>query len=339
LTGTRYYQGLSDKKMNKILIADDNKYSREMLVRYFEMNDFEAISAVNGKEAILKEELMRPDLVVLDIQMPEMNGLEACKIIREKRRGVDYVPIIFLSGLITKEIVIEGLESGADDYMKKPFEPLELLTRVNNLIKTKDFILQVDLLENTMFALVKSIETRDFYTAGHSRRVSQISVSIGKELGFSEKEIEILKKSSLLHDIGKIGISDKILNKPCELTKEEVKFMREHPVKGEEICKVLRLDPKVHDIILYHHEKLDGKGYPYGLKGNEIGKLIRIVTVADMYDALTTNRPYRTAKSNSEAISILIEEAEEGKLDITIIDTLVLCKSASRLMKADIRNN
>ncbi|OGS22372.1 MAG: hypothetical protein A2252_02180 [Elusimicrobia bacterium RIFOXYA2_FULL_39_19] len=303
----------------KILVVDDDEYVRNMIVRYLQMKGYEVTSAVNGKEAVLKEEKIYPDLVILDVEMPEMNGFEACKIIREKRYGLNYVPIIFLSGSLTEGSVITGLELGADDFVKKPFEPLELLTRIKNLLKMKDFIAQVDLLESMVFTLVTSIEARDFYTASHSRRVSLLSGEIGRELGLQEEEIEILKKSALLHDIGKIGIPDRILNKKGKLMEEEFNLIKEHPGKGTEICKSLKLDPEVMGIIRHHHEKIDGSGYPDGLKGDEISKLIRIVTIADIFDAVTTNRPYHPAKSSCEAMSILTQEANEGKLDALIV--------------------
>ena len=316
---------------HKVLIADDDEFVRNMLVKLLEMNGFEAASAVNGEEAVLKEETTRPDLVILDVEMPGMTGFDACRVIRKKRNGVNYIPIILLSGALTEGLIVTGLELGADDFVTKPFEPLELLARVKNLLKMKDFISQVELLENTIFSLVKSIEARDSYTARHSRGVSNIAMSIGSELGLREEEILILKKSSLLHDIGKIGISDQMLNKPGKFTKEEFVSIKEHPAKGEEICRNLRLDPQVLDVIRSHHEKIDGSGYPDGLKGDKIGKLARIVTVADIFDALTTDRPYRGLKSNEEAISTLLQESEDGKLDISIVNCL------KRILKKELK--
>ena len=307
---------------HKILVADDNELVRNMVVSYLRKNGFEVIPAVDGEEAVFKEEAVRPDLVILDVEMPVMNGFDACNIIRKKRNGINYIPIIFLSGSLTECIIVNGLEMGADDFVTKPFEPLELLARAKNLLKMKDFISQVELLENTIFSLVKSIEARDSYTARHSRGVSRVAVSIGRELGLPEEDVLILNKSSLLHDIGKVGIADKLLNKADKFTKEEFSSIKEHPAKGEEICKNLRLEPQVLNIICSHHEKIDGSGYPDGLKGNKISKLTRIVTVADIFDALTTNRPYRGTKSNEEAISILRQETAEGKLDISIVNCL-----------------
>lgn len=307
---------------SKILIADDDESIRKLTKRYFEERGFEVITVVNGQEAVIKEEEIRPDLVILDVEMPVMNGFEACKIIREKRNNITYIPILFISGILTEGIVITGLQIGADDYIRKPFEPLELLNRVNNFLKMKKFIEHVESLENVIFSLVKSIETRDFYTAGHSRRVADISADIGRELKLSENEIEILHKSSLLHDIGKIGISDQILNKPGKLSEEEFNIIKEHPSRGEDICSSLRLTQHALDIIRHHHEKLDGSGYPDGLKGDEISKFIRIVTVSDIFDALTTNRPYRISKGNKESISILKQETQEGKLDISIVNCM-----------------
>jgi len=190
------------------------------------------------------------------------------------------------------------------------------------MLKIKDFISKVELLESVIFALVKSIETRDFYTAGHSRRIAQLATEMGRSMGLSENELVILSKGSLLHDIGKLGISDIILNKTGELTADEYNLIKEHPIKGEDICKNIRLDADVLDIIRSHHEKLDGTGYPMGLKKNEIGTLVRIVTIADIFDSLTTNRPYRASKSTEEALSIVTAEANDGKLDNSIVDCL-----------------
>jgi putative two-component system response regulator len=306
----------------KILIADDDDIVRKMLVRYFQGKAFEVIAARDGKEAVEKEEIERPDLVILDVGMAPVDGYAACKDIRAKRSGVNYIPIIFLSGLLSEGNIIMGLELGADDFVTKPFEPLELLTRARNLLKMKDFISKVELLENTIYALIKSIEARDYYTGGHSLRVAKIALGIGKALGLGESELQILEKSSMLHDIGKLGIPDRVLNKPGVFDDDEQGCIREHPSKGEEICVNLRLPGEVLNIIRSHHEKLDGSGYPDHLRDGQISQLTRIVTVADMFDAMTTNRPYRATKSEEEALAILHEEAREGKLDITIVDAL-----------------
>ena len=323
---------------HKVLVADDNELVRNMIVSHLRKNGFEVTPAANGEEAVLKEEAARPDLVILDVEMPIMTGFDSCNIIRKRRNGINYIPIVFLSGSLTEGIIVKGLEMGADDFITKPFEPLELTARVKNLLKMKDFISQVELLENTIYSLVKSIEARDSYTARHSRGVASVAVSIGKELGLQEEDVLILNKSSLLHDIGKIGIADRLLNKPDKFTKEEYTSIKEHPAKGEEICKNLRLDSQVLNIIRSHHEKLDGSGYPDGLKGDKISKLTRIVTVADIFDALTTKRPYRGIKSNEEAISTLIREADDGKLDISVVNCLMKILKTGVIEKDSLSN-
>lgn len=309
-------------KKHRILVVDDDDIVRNMTAKYLRLNGYEVISAADGKAALKKEETDRPDLVILDIEMPGMSGFEVCEEIRKKREGINYIPIIFLSGLLTEDIIVDGLEMGADDFVTKPFEPIELLARARNLLKMKDFISQVELLENAIFSLVKTIETRDFYTAGHSRRVARIAACIGGEMGLPEEEILILNKSSLLHDIGKLGIPDNILNKTGKFNQEEFTSIKEHPAKGEEICKNLRLNNQILKVIRSHHEKLDGSGYPDGLKGAQLDLLTKIVTVADIFDALTTVRPYRGTKTVDEAVSIMDQEAQEGKLDIAIVNCL-----------------
>jgi putative two-component system response regulator len=304
---------------SKILVADDDESLRDVVKEYLEDKGFKVITAVNGTEAVALEEKLRPDLVLLDVVMPDMDGFEACKIIRERRSGIHYVPIIFLSGGLAEGIVTTGLQAGGDDYIRKPFELPELLGRINSFMKMRKFIQQVESVENVVFSLVKSIEARDFYTAGHSRRVAEISADLGRELGLPDKEVEILHKSSLLHDVGKIGVPDMILNKQGKLLEEEFNRIKEHPASGVDICGCLRLTEHSLDIIRHHHEKLDGSGYPDGLKEDRISKFVRIVTVADIYDALTTDRPYRVSKSVSEAIAILRKEGAEGKLDMSVV--------------------
>jgi len=312
---------------SKILVADDNLAINKMVVLYFQEAGFEVISAFNGKDAVEKEEAARPDLVMLDVEMPVMNGFEACKVIREKRSGINYVPIIFLSGSVEENLISKGLLLGADDFVQKPYNHLELLSRVNNLIKMKNFIAQVESLENVVTAMLKSIEARDFYTAGHSQRVSELAMQIADKMGISKTDKEILNKGAMLHDIGKIGISDMILNKPGKLTEEEFKHIEEHSGIGEKICGSLRFPPLVLEIIRHHHEKNDGSGYPDKLRGDEIHQLVMIVAVADIYDALTTARPYRKARKEKEAILIIEQEVLKGELDPAVLNCLKKLKA------------
>jgi putative two-component system response regulator len=306
----------------KILIAEDDVQINSMFSAFLETNGYEVISTSNGKDAVEKEELTRPDLVILDVNMPGMDGFEACRMIKNKRSGANYTPVMFLSGSIDENIISKGLQLGADDYVKKPFSLNEVLSRIKNLIKMKYLVAQMESIDNVVTSMIKSIETRNFYTSGHSQRVADISMKIGIEMGLSDEESEILHKGALLHDIGKIGISDQILNKREKLNELEFNLIKEHPVIGMEICGNLRFPPLVLGIILHHHEKLDGSGYPDRLKEKDIHKLIRIISVVDIYDALTTDRPYRPAKNNEETFLILEKETEEGKLDLTVLNCL-----------------
>jgi putative two-component system response regulator len=307
---------------SKILIADDDETILKLVEQYLETKGYEVITALDGKQAIALEEKVRPDLVILDVMMPIVDGLEAFNTIRSKRSGINHIPIIFISGLSDERQAITGLQLGVDDFIRKPFEMAELSARMNNLLKMKNFIATVESMENVLFAIVKSIEARDFYTARHARRVCNISKEIGKQLKLSKKEIDILHTSALLHDVGKIGIFDYILNKPGKLTTAEFEKIKQHPMLGVEICNYLHFGPEVLDIIGHHHEKLDGGGYPDGLKGKGISKLVKIVTVADMYDAMTTKRPYRPPKTHEETIAILKKEVQDGKLDTGIVEII-----------------
>lgn len=307
---------------NKILVADDDETLNEYIRTFFDMKGFDVMHAFDGREAVEIEEKFRPDIVILDVDMPVMNGLGACEIIRSRRNGVNYIPVIFLSANLKESTIVEGLELGADDYVRKPFSNIELLTRVNNLLKMREFIRQMELFENVLFSLIKSIEARDSYTAGHSLNVTAIAVSMGRALDFSLKELGILRKGALLHDIGKLGVPDLILNKKDKLHPDGLLVVKEHATMGKKICERLSFDPNIIDIIYHHHEKLNGSGYPEKLKDGQISKYVRVVSVADIFDALTTERPYRAAMTEADAVAILHKEANEGLISKDMVACL-----------------
>jgi putative two-component system response regulator len=306
----------------KILVVDDEVALRNLIALLFRSKGYDVIMASDGKEALEIEERYRPDIVLLDVDMPGMDGFQVCKAIRAKRNGKNYIPIVFLSAVMQDKVVVSGLELGADDYVRKPFESIELITRAKNLLKMKNFIRELESIENVIFSLIRSIEARDSYTAGHSVNVADIASNIGREMGLGADEIRILNNGSLLHDIGKIGVPDSILNNKGKLDAQSFGIIMEHPRAGREICRNLSFGAEVIDIIHSHHEKLDGSGYPEKLGSEQISKFVRIVTVSDIFDALTTDRPYRLAEPVHTALSILNKEVKEGKLDKTVVQCL-----------------
>jgi putative two-component system response regulator len=208
---------------------------------------------------------------------------------------------------------------GADDFLNKPVNKHELLARVHSLLRLKRFTDELDNAESVLFSLALSIEAKDPYTEGHCDRLSKYSVALAERLGLPEELRVALRRGGLVHDIGKLGVPEQILLKPGPLTPEERKIMEQHTIAGERICAPLRSFRHVLPIIRHHHEKWDGSGYPDGLRGEQIPLIARILQVTDIYDALTTDRPYRKALSLEKAFAIMREEVKRGWWDGSIL--------------------
>nr|MDA3834292.1 HD-GYP domain-containing protein [Spirochaetales bacterium] len=199
----------------------------------------------------------------------------------------------------------------------------ELIARTKSLLNVNFLNQKLTSFENVLYSLANALNAKDHYTQGHAARVAQMAEAVGGLLGLDVELLHALKTGGLLHDVGKIGVSERILNKPGTLTKEEMKEMRRHPVLGYTICLPLKDNlGNALEVIRHHHERLDGSSYPDGLKGDEISISSRIMAVVDVYDALTTNRPYRAAYSPAMALAILQEECDEGKMDQLVVNSL-----------------
>jgi putative two-component system response regulator len=255
------------------------------------------------------------DLVLLDIMMPEMDGFETCRQLKTQER-TRLIPVILLTALDDAQSRLKGIEAGADDFISRPPNKTELLARTRSLIKVRHLNQSLTNVENVLFSMARAVEAKDEYTQGHIERVANLAVSIGRVLNLSPKETKALYYGGALHDIGKLGIPHEILNKPGALTGHEWDVMRQHPEIGYKICQPLGESLGFAlDVIRYHHEKMDGSGYPYGLGGSEIPIVARIMAVADIYDALVTDRPYRQGMRREKAMDIITSETAEGKLD------------------------
>ncbi|OGR82053.1 MAG: hypothetical protein A2901_04430 [Elusimicrobia bacterium RIFCSPLOWO2_01_FULL_54_10] len=309
-----------NSKIYKILVADDNQSDAEILSQLLRDNGYECILAHNGIDALESGIRHFPDLILLDVDMPGENGYEVARQLKA-HKSTRMVPIIMLTALSELGAKLEGLEAGVDDFITKPYRQVELLTRIRSLLRVKSLNDQLDDVENIVFTLARIIEAKDSYTLGHADRVSRYSVLLGKLLKRSEAELEILDKGGVLHDIGKMAIPDSILLKPGSLTREEFDIMKTHPVTGCSICERLRSAQDALPLIRHHHEKLDGSGYPDGLKRDEIPVLVRIVTISDIYDALTTRRSYKDAWTLDKTFSVMYEEVKRGWWDGDILRT------------------
>jgi putative two-component system response regulator len=307
----------------RVLIVDDTPLNLKLLEATLRTQKYEVIQADSGMMALDILNKIDVDLILLDVMMPEMDGFETCRRIKGLGK-TRLIPVILITGLNDHESKVKGIEAGADDFITKPPNLSELIARTKSLIRLRQLNRNLASIENVLFSMAKAVEAKDKYTQGHIERVAHLSTAIGQKMELNTEEIAAMKYGGILHDIGKIGIPNEILNKPGKLTPEERGIMETHSMIGYRIGLPLQENLGLAlQVIRYHHEKLDGSGYPDGLKGEEIPIVAKIVGVVDIYDALITDRPYRKGMPKEKAFSILTEEAAAGKIDQTIVEILI----------------
>jgi putative two-component system response regulator len=285
----------------RILIVDDDPQIVHILSRLLQREGYLVETAVNGVEALTRVDEQQPDLILLDVVMPEMDGFTLCQRLKDDERTA-LIPITMLTGRDDHENHRRGIEAGADDFLVKPFDQSILRARIRTQLRLKRLTDQLEHTENVIFTLAMVIEQKDAYTEGHLRRLQVYGSKLAYASGLEEPVVRAVRYGGLLHDIGKIGVSETILGKPGPLTTEEITQMREHPQIGARLIAPMRFAPDVAPIIRGHHERWDGRGYPDGLQGDSIPIGARIIAIVDAYDAMTTDRPYRAALSYAEAI-------------------------------------
>jgi putative two-component system response regulator len=302
-----------------ILLADDDDATLKILSLVLESDGYRLVLAQDGNEAL--EILLNQsiDLALLDVNMPGWSGLALCRIMKANPQ-TRLVPVVLVTGLSSLEDRIDGIQAGADDFLTKPFSNEELRARVRSLIRLKQFTDELENAEALIFTLAKGIEARDPYTGGHCERLAKFSVAIAEHLGLPEEDCVSLRRGGIVHDIGKVSLPDQILLKPGPLTAEERRIMQTHPVLGEQMCAQLKAFRSVLPIIRHHHERMNGSGYPDGLQGEQIPITARILAVSDVFDALTTKRPYREPVLPQEALELMKREVQLGWLDEAIVD-------------------
>jgi putative two-component system response regulator len=297
-----------------ILVADDMEANRELLAGLLTAEGYRTICVEDGNRALEAVHQEAVDLALLDVRMPGATGYSACLAIKSQPE-TRLIPVILVTSLTSTDDRIHGIMCGADDFLSKPVNKHELLARVRSLLRLKEFTDELENAETVLFSLALSIEAKDTYTEGHCERLSKLSVALAERLGLRDEEKVALRRAGIVHDIGKISVPEHILTKRGPLTDEEWKIMKQHPVVGERICAPLKSFRLVLPVIRHHHEKLDGSGYPDGLKGEEIPLTARILQITDIYDALTTERPYRNALHPPHAFAVIREEVKRGWWD------------------------
>ena len=305
-----------------ILIVDDEYSGRETLQSVLEGEGYNLIMAENGPQAIERAKDFLPDVILLDVMMPGMTGFEVCERIRNDPQVAE-IPIIILTALDDRESLLTGLKAGADDFISKPFDRFELrarligitrLNRYHKLVQERKKLQQshanlLEAYEATIEGWSHAMDLRDHETEGHGRRVAELTVEMAKAFGMQDEELVHIRRGAFLHDMGKLGIPDAILQKPAELTKQEWETMCKHPQFAYNMLYPIEYLRMALDIPLNHHEKWDGTGYPHGLKGEEIPVAARLFTIVDVWDALTSDRPYRAAWSHEEALAYIREQS------------------------------
>ena len=305
-----------------ILVVDDHKLSRELLESYLLNAGYDTITARNGQDALDKLAENSPDLVLLDIIMPVMDGYEVCRRIKENQQTI-LLPVIMVTGLEDFDAKMKALSLGADDYINKPISERELLMRVRNHLRIKQLIDELENAENVIIALVRAVEAKDPYTRGHSERVAKYSETLAEKVGLDDKDLQVLRRAALLHDIGKVGLDDAIIRSKGKLTRDEFQQVQSHPSIGTEIVKSLSFLSDALKPIQSHHERFDGTGYPEKLAREQIPISARIIAVADTFDALTTDRSYRKAVGVEKAFREMRKSAGSGHLDPTLVDKFI----------------
>ncbi len=305
--------------MFKILIAEDNLFYRRLLETTLQEWGYEVEAVTDGAQAW--ERLQQDDapaIAILDWVMPGLEGPEVARRVRQLNRP-EPTYILMLTSKTGKENIVSALESGADDYLTKPFDREELQARIN--VGRRIVGLQTS--QTVIFTFARAVEAKSPYTQGHSDRVTHYALMVADRLGLSASERDVLRRGAIVHDIGKIAVPDAILDKPGPLTTTEFEIIKQHPNNGVKMVERLNSCAELLPLIRWHHERLDGRGYPDGIQGDQIPMLVRIISVADVFDALSSKRPYRPAMSVAKALEEMRRNAAGGGLDRSLVETLV----------------
>ncbi len=333
LTGAGLTAGLADARtanpVGTILVVDDLESNARLLERMLVSDGHRVLIAHDGLEALERVRVDHPDLVLMDVLMPTLGGFETCRRLKSDP-ATRLVPVVLVTALQEGGDRLLGLEVGADDFICKPVTSQELTARVRSLVRIKRYTDDLDTAESVILSLAMTIEARDATTEGHCQRLSRYGVDFGRTLGLAPEEIAALALGGVLHDLGKVGVPDAVLLKPSRLTREEFVIMQQHTLIGDRLCGELRSLRRVRPIVRHHHERLDGSGYPDGLRGDAIPLLAQIMSVVDVFDALTAVRPYKLAVAAEDAYDELFREADRGWRRRDLVEAFVALEPGER---------
>jgi putative two-component system response regulator len=302
----------------RILIVDDNPSIARLLRQSLKAEGYRIDLAEDGQEALARVAAEPPDLILLDVGLPQVTGDEVCRRLKANP-ATHLIPIVMVTAQGEMQSKLQAWEYGADDFLTKPFHLAEVLARCRSLLRIKRLVEERDSAEAVVYALARTVEAKSPYTLGHSERVAQYALDLSRAVALNDRQLEVMRKGALLHDIGKISVPDEILNKPGALTPEEYDVVKGHAATGAHIVEPLHSVRDAVPLIRWHHERLDGRGYPDGLAGDSIPFPVRILSVADVYDSLSSDRPYRPSIPHEVCLDILRDNARGGGLDLELV--------------------
>jgi putative two-component system response regulator len=334
-TKSKRQRAAIQKAAGRILVVDDVPGNVSLARSVLERDGYQVTSVGGGEEALAAVGREQPDLILMDVMMPGLSGFEVCRQLKAQQ-STRLIPIVLVTALRDSKDRIHGFEMGADDFLTKPINAPELRARVRSLIRIKRYTDDLDSAESVIISMALTIEARDPSTDGHCQRLAAYATALGRELGLSDEDLAALERGGFLHDIGKIGIPDGVLLKPGRLTAEEYEQIKTHTVIGDRLCGELRSLRRVRPIVRGHHERLDGTGYPDRLRGDGVPLLAQLMGIVDVFDALTTSRPYKKAMPRYAACEELQREADRGWRSRELVDVFVRLCWEGRLPRVDI---
>jgi putative two-component system response regulator len=318
----------------RVLVVDDDETVAKFLRRALTLRGY-TVETVPDGDAALRVLRERPaDVVLLDVVLPGMNGYEICTRLKHDPE-TRLLPVVLITGMVERERRIQGVEAGADDFLTKPIDLHELLARVASLARIKRYTDDLDSVTAIITMLATMIEARDGYTTGHCHRMANFASALGRRLALPDHDVQALHRGGFLHDIGMLAIPESVLRKEARLTSEEFEIIKSHTVIGDSLCANLRSLEGVRPIVRHHHERRDGSGYPDGLTGDHIPLTAQIMGIVDVYDAMTSRRPYQDARPVDEAIDTLRKQVVIGWRSHELVEEFAtMIRSAGRDARA-----